>query len=139
MKKLFLSMLLLLFSVPLMVMAASDIDISPDRRTITIEDVGADWDYITDFSEYPDGLRVYSIRFHPGATDDLCSIEDKYVPEVKYFLVKCADTYDDRIQYYPKDRKMKLYLDYDDTDSTWTVAYTAGCSVTIQLWEDQGD
>ena len=136
MKKLILTIsMLLLFWTP--AMAASDIDISPDRRTITIEDVGADWDFLTYFPEYPDGLKVYSIRFHPGATDDLCSIENKDRPEVKYFLVKCADTYDDRIQYYSKALKMKLYLDYDDTDSTWTAAYTAGCSVTIQLWQNQ--
>ena len=132
MKKLILTIsMLLLFWTPAM---ANTVVWSPDGLTVTISAIDSDWDS-TD--EYPDGMEVFSIRFHPGATDDLCTIEDNYRGDVKYFLVKGADTYDDRIEGERKGVKLKLYLDYDDTDGTWTAAYTAGCSLTIKLWPNQ--
>jgi len=129
---------LLLLAIP--AFAAEDVSKSHNRLTFTIMDVATDWDYRTYFAgpKYEDGIRVHSIRFHPGATDDICSIEDVDDGDVKHFLVKCADTYDDRIQYY-NGARLKLYLDVDDTDGTWTAAYTAGCSLTIQLWNTQED
>ena len=127
---------ILLLAMP--VYAAEDISISANGKTVTIMDVTADWTWTDSFDDpkYADGIRVNYIRFHPGATDDLCSIEDYDDNDVKHFLVKCADTYDDRIQYY-SGAKLRLFLDVDDTDATWTAAYTAGCSVTIQLWPTQ--
>ena len=106
--------------------------------TLTISDIASDWVYTTNFTgaKYANGIRVDYIRFHPGATDDICSIEDVDDNDVKHFLVKCADTYDDRINYY-FGAKMKLSLDFNDTDTTWTATYTAGCSLTIQLWRTQ--
>lgn len=141
MKKLLTALILtltLLLSTP--AIAAEKVSWSHDRLTCTIRDVASDWDYRTYFPgpRYANGIRVYSIRFHPGATNDLCSIEDYDDNNVKHFLVKCADTYDDRIQGY-NGARLKLFLDFDDTDGTWTAAYTAGCSVTIQLWHTQED
>jgi hypothetical protein len=126
----------LLLAMP--VYAAEDISISANGKTVTIMDVTNDWTWTDSFTDtkYADGIRVNYIRFHPGATDDICSIEDYNDNDVKHFLVKCADTYDDRIQYY-NGAKLRLSLDVDDTDGTWTASYTAGCSVTIQLWPTQ--
>ena len=134
MKKLFLPILILLFALP--AIAANTVEWTPDKLTVTISAIDSDWDS-TDV--YPNGMRIFSIRFHPGATDNICSIEDKNNGNVKHFFVKCADTYDDRVEYKPKDVRLKLYLDYDDTDDTWTAAYTTGCSITIQLWKNQDD
>ena len=135
MRKLLL-VILLMFAVP--VYAANTIDVSDDGMTITISAIDSNWTWTDNFTgaKYTNGIRVNYIRFHPGATNDLCSIEDSDNGDVKHFLVKCADTYDDKIQYY-YGSKLKLVLDVDDTDGTWTAAYTAGCSLTIQLWHTQ--
>lgn len=116
--------------------------LSDDGLTLTLtgvdEGTAADWTWTDHFDDdkYEDGIRVNWIRFHPGATDDLCSIEDYNTSTVKHFLVKCADTYDDRIQYY-SGSKLKLFIDADDTDGTWDAVYSAGNSITIQLWPRQ--
>ena len=122
-------------------MAAEDVSWSRDKQTFTIMDVTSDWDYRTYFSgpRYENGIRINYIRFHPGATDDISTIEDVDDNDVKHFGPHyCADIYDDRKEYYFGAR-LKLYLDVDDTDTTWTAAYTAGCSLTIQLWHTQED
>ena len=135
MKKLLIA-ILLMFAVP--VYAVNTIDVSNDGMTITISAIDTDWTWTDNFTatKYAKGVRVNYIRFHPGATDDICSLEDSDNGDVKHFLVNCADTYDDRVQYY-SGSKLKLVLDVDDTDGTWTAAYTAGCSLTIQLWPTQ--
>jgi hypothetical protein len=135
MKKLLIA-ILLMFAVP--VYAANTIDVSNDGMTITISAIDTDWTWTDNFTatKYANGIRVNYIRFHPGATDDICSLEDSDNGDLKHFLVQCADVYDDRIQYY-YGSKLKLVLDFDDTDSTWTAAYTTGCSLTIQLWPTQ--
>ena len=121
--------------------AAITVTISLDGKTITLtgvdEGTEADWTWTDTFTEdrYADGIRVNYIRFHPGATGDLCSIEDADTSTVKHFLVKCADTYDDRVQYY-SGAKLKLAIDANDTDGTWSAQYSAGNSITIQLWKD---
>ena len=136
MKKLYLA--ISIFVIAVFLIAANNIDIQPSvKRTITIEDIDSDWVWTDSFPQFPKGIRIYSIRFHPGATDDLCSIEDYDNGEVKHFLSKCADTYDDRLEYKPHDVRYKLRLDYQDTDGTWTAAYTAGASLTITLWGNQ--
>ena len=121
--------------------AAITATLSSDGKTVTLtgvdEGTAADWTWTDTFTNarYADGIRVNYIRFHPGATDDLCSIEDADTSTVKHFLVKCADTYDDRIQYY-FGAKLKLAIDANDTDGTWSAVYSAGNSITIQLWSD---
>ena len=138
MKQLITALIIILFALP--AMAANEVDWSADRLTITIGSIDSDWDYASLFpgSRFEDGIRVFSIRFNPEATGDICSIEDSDDGGVKHFLSNNADGYDDRVQYYGKSRK-KLYLDFDDTNSTWTASYTAGCSITIELREDQYD
>ena len=128
--------IILMLSFP--VMAENSVDWSADRLTITIGAIDSDWDYASLFPgpRFEDGIKIFSIRFNPEATGDICSIEDSDNGDVKYFLVNIADGYDDRVQYYGESRK-KLYLDFDDTNSTWTASYTAGCSITIELREDQ--
>ena len=126
----------LLLAMP--VYAANTIDVSDDGLTVTIRAIVADWTWTDTFTDtkYADGIRIDYIRFNPEATGDLCSIEDYNNGDVKHFLVLCADTYDDRIQYY-YGAKLKLELDVDDTNDTWTASYTAGSSITIQLWRTQ--
>ena len=99
---------------------------------ITVVDGDTDWVWTDTFTnaKYANGVRLNWIRFHPGATDDICDIEDYNDEAVKHFYVKCADTYDDRIQYY-SGSKVKLEMDVSDG------TYTAGCSLTIQLWPTQ--
>ena len=128
--------IILMLAVP--VYAAESIDVSENGKTVTIMDVTADWTWTDSFDDpkYADGIRINYIRFHPGAVGDLCTIEDYDDGDVKHFFNKCADTYDDRIQYY-SGAKLRLFLDVDDTDTTWTAQYTAGCSLTIQLWPTQ--
>ena len=138
MKKLLIAILLMSLMFWGSAYAENTIDVSGNGMTVTISAIDSDWTWTDSFTanKYANGVRVDYIRFHPGATDDICSIEDYNDNDVKHFLVKCADTYDDRIQYYCG-AKLKLFLDFDDTDGTWTAAYTAGCSVTIQLWPTQ--
>ena len=132
-KPLIIGLILALVSIP--VYAANTIDISNNGKTITITGIDSDWahtDTLTD-AKYEDGVRINYIRFNPEATGDICSIEDTNNGDVKHFLVNAADGYDDRIQYY-YGAKLMLTLDVDDTNGTWTASYTAGSSITIQLW-----
>lgn len=131
-------LIILLLSFP--AMAENDVDWSMNRQTITIGSIDSDWDYASVFPgpKYEDGIRINYIRFNPEATGDICSIEDSDAGNVKHFLVNIADGYDDRIQYYTGAR-LKLYLDFNDTNATWTASYAAGCSITIQLWHTQED
>lgn len=112
--------------------------LSDDGLTLTITDITADWHWDDsdswDNAKYSDGVRVNWIRFHPGATDDAIILTDDVVGDAStlyYFQVKCADAYDDRIQYY-SGAKMKLFLDVTDC-----VVSTANDSITIQLWPTQ--
>ena len=76
-------------------------------------------------------MRINYIRFHPGATDDICIIGDSDNADLYHFYVKCSDSYDDRIQYY-SGSKLKLLL----TVATGTYS-TADNVLTIQLWPTQ--
>ena len=135
MKKLLIA-ILLMFAVP--VYAVNTIDVSNDGMTITITAIDTDWTWSDNFtaSKYANGIRINYIRFNPEATGDICSIEDYDNGDLKHFLVNCADGYDDRVQYY-YGAKLKLELDVDDTNGTWTASYSAGSSITIQLWPTQ--
>ena len=123
--------IILLFAVP--VYAANTIDVSDDGLTVTISNIDSNWTWTDTFTaaKYEDGIRIASIRFHPGATDDICIIGDTNNADVYHFYVKCADTYDDRIQYY-FGSKLKLTL----TVATGTYG-TADDVLTIQLWRKQ--
>ena len=119
--------------------AAEDVSVSADGMTVTIKDPTNDWTWTDSFTaaKYANGIRVNYIRFHPGATNDICTIEDYDDGDVKHFGPHvCADTSDDRKEYY-YGSKLRLFLDVNDTDDTWTVSYTTGCSLTIQLWRTQ--
>ena len=138
--KTLLTTIAIILALSFSAIAAEDVSWSVNRLTCTIKDATNDWDYRTYFTgpRFENGVRVHWIRFHPGATNDLCTFEDTDDGDVKYFFNKCADTSDDRKEHYDGDR-MKLYLDIDDTDGTWTAAYTAGCSITIRFWHTQED
>jgi hypothetical protein len=123
--------IILILAVP--VYAANTIDVSNDGLTITISNIDSDWTWTDNFThaKYAAGIRVNYIRFHPGATDDICSIGDSDDAEVYHFYAKCADTYDDRIQYY-SGSKLKLKL----TVANGTYSTTDDI-LTIQLWPTQ--
>ena len=120
------------------VYAVNTIDVSNDGLTVTIRAIDSDWTWTDTFTaaKYADGIRVNYIRFNPEAAGDICSIEDYDNGDLKHFVANCADGYDDRVQYY-YGSKLKLELDVDDTNGTWTASYTAGSSITIQLWRTQ--
>jgi len=126
--------LTLILFCPVLSLAAEDISVSDDGRTVTITDVTNDWTWTDTFTDdrYENGIRVNYIRFHPGGTDDTCIIEDADDAEVKHFYCICADKYDDRIQYY-NGALLKLFIDQSDGD------YDADTteSITIQLWGNQ--
>ena len=128
--------IILMFAAP--VYAVNTIDVSNDGMTLTIRGIDADWVHTDSFTatKYTNGIRINYIRFNPEATGDIASLEDTDNGDVKHFLVNCADGYDDRIQYY-YGAKLKLTLDVDDTNGTWTASYSAGSSITIQLWPTQ--
>ena len=130
MKKLFLTILFLL--IPVFASAVQVVNVSADRSTITITGVASDWTWTETFPQYPNGIRIHSIFFNPAATDDKCRIEDYDDNDIIHFYSKCADAYDQRIQYY-NGQRCKLVLDYSDG------TYTAGSSVTIKLWNTQED
>ena len=132
-----IALAILLLLLPLSAIAANSIHYSKDRKTVTLSVIDSDVTWLTIWPEYPDGVRIFSIDFHPGATDDLCTLEDYEFNDVKHFFSKCADTYDDRTKGKPPGLKIKFQLDYDDTDGNWTAAYTSGCSLTIVLWPNQ--
>jgi len=113
--------------------AAETEDLSDNEMTFTISDVTTDWTWTDTFTatKYEDGMRINYIRFHPGATDDVCFIGDADNAEVQHFYVKCADTYDDRIQYY-HGAKLKLKLTVASGTYSGATNY-----VTIQLWPTQ--
>ena len=124
----------LLFAVSIAQATTMDIDTSDDGLTVTLTIIDGDdnWTWTDTFtaSKYSTGVRVNYIRFHPGATDDICIIGDSDDADVYHFYAKCADTYDDRIQYY-SGSKLKLLL----TIATGT--YVAEGIITIQLWPTQ--
>lgn len=112
MKTLILALsLLLLLATPLY--AANDVDVQGNIITITTID-GTDWTGTDSFPEALNGLYVWAIFFHPGATDDTITfkLEDANGPEILYF--KGADTYDQRVFYFPPKVQYKLF--YDATD-----------------------
>lgn len=127
--------IILLFAVPAYATQFT-IDVSDDGLTVTIGEIdeadALDWTWTDTFADpkYADGIRVNYIRFHPGATNDICVIEDADNADVQHFYVKCADSYDDRIQYY---NGSKLKLEFDVSEGT----YSTGNFLTIQLWPTQ--
>lgn len=95
------------------VWGANDVDVQGNIITITTID-GTDWTWTDSVPEATNGLYIWCIIFHPGATDDLVTfkLEDANGPELLYF--KGADTYDQRIMYFPPKVQYKLF--YDATD-----------------------
>lgn len=67
-------------------------------------DGSTDWLWNSDLpgelKSHPNGIFLKAIRFHPGAANDEMIVreEDAYGPAL--FQVKCANAYDDRIQYF---------------------------------------
>lgn len=118
----------------LILMGSNDID--KGTYTIYLGSLDSNWSSTTDTTNCTTdqrryGLVIHSITFHPGATDDECIIYNgTSTSDTLTFRVTCADSYDDRIKYYPPDVRRHLYLDYDNG------TYSSGSFVIIELWEE---
>ena len=112
-KKLIVLITLTLF-ISLPAYAVNDVD-DDHGNIITITTIdGTDWTWTDSRADAVNGLYVWCIFFHPGATDDTVTFKlvDANGPEILYF--KGADTYDQRIWYAPPKVQYKLF--YDATD-----------------------
>ena len=96
---------------------------------ISISDIDSDWnwyDTLAAFATSKVGVKIQSIHFKPGATDDECIISNETIDGAPIFNAKCADVYDDKTRYYDG-KELKPVLDFSDG------SYSAGSSVQIIL------
>ena len=73
-------------------------------------------------ADYPNGLYIHHIEFHPGATNDSCTFRLVNASGVQVWHVTCADVYDDRTSIeFPPNIPYKLYFDSDDPNDNAVV------------------
>lgn len=82
---------------------------------VTYTGAGLDWSYLFSNSPFPDGMKVYSIEFNPGAANDKLVVNEGGNDGASIIHVECVDENDDKIKYFhPNGRWMKPYIDLSD-------------------------
>ena len=95
-------------------------------ETLNISDIDSDWLWSDSFdSIYPD-VRIISIQFNPGATDDHCVIKEGSAAGHPIFDVTCENEYDQRIE-YKKKKALRPVLDFS------AGTYSAGSTIKIEF------
>ena len=103
----------LLFLVVSPVWGANDVDMEGGIIRIGTID-GSTWTWTDTVPDAKNGLYIWAIFFHPGATNDEVTVqwEDSAGIEILHF--KGADTYDQRVFYGDPTKAYKLYIDFPD-------------------------
>jgi len=95
--------------------------------SVTISSIDSDYTFATTFPNSTSGLRMVSIRFNPGAADDICVIKNGSDTGSELFNSgKCVDEYDVRIEYY-NSMIRRPYLDFS------AGTYSSGSTVTFEF------
>jgi len=129
MRRLLLVILTLLAMVSV-VSAANTVVYSAGTYTVTISAIDSDWAWTDLFPTHQSGIKIWSIRFNPGAANDRCVINAGGASGGDLFDSSVATgTGDGVIEYYPPNLRLKPYLDF--TDGT----YNAAAKVTIIILE----
>jgi hypothetical protein len=125
MKKAWVVLLILLFASTCW--AANTYTYGTSKQLITITGIATDWNWYDMFPDSKDrGVRIFSIRFNPGAAADRCVINDGSIDGAALFDSSVAyDTSDGKIEYYPEDSYFKPVIDASDG------TYNAAAFVTI--------
>lgn len=95
---------------------------NPD--VLEISDIDSDWLWSDTFDN--NDVRIISIQFSPAAADDICIIKEGSDAGAPIFDVKCADEYDQRIEYLHKAPRRPV-LDFS------AGTYTAGSKIKIEF------
>ena len=80
----------------------------------TVASLDQDWNYITDFPSYVNGIRVQSISFIPSHANDVCILKNDGVSGADMFY--CASLNNFETQYY-RGAVLKPYYDVSDRNS----------------------
>jgi len=119
----------MLFLVVTPVFGATTVKVQGNIIEITAIDT-TDWYYTTapssgptfSAAEYPNGLYIHHIEFHPGATGDSCTFRLVSATGVQFWHVTCADSNDDRQSIeFPANIPYKLYFDSDNPNDNAVV------------------
>lgn len=104
------------------------IKLSTNNRKITISDIDSDWTWsdTIDSTTWPQGIRLWCIKFTPVQADDKCVIHEDGDADDNIFDVTCRDIYDDKIWYYPDVPVMPKLI-------VASGSYAAGTKITIWL------
>lgn len=121
----FLALILVMIS---MCIAAGDIDaantVTRTGNVIEISNIDSDWAWSDTFPSYST-IRVMSIQFNGGLTDDQCVIKEASDTGAAMFDVTVQDTYDQRLK--PFGVRLRPVLDFSAGQ------YSSGSSVIIIL------
>jgi hypothetical protein len=129
MKKFVALLLIVLLAVP--VYAANSFTWGANKSSLTITGIDTDWNWYDAFPSKRDiGIKIFAIRFNPGAASDRCVINDGSISGSDLFDSSvAADTGDGTIEYYPTDRTFKPVLDASDG------TYNAAAKITFIFME----
>ena len=99
--------------------------------TVQISDVDSDWSWRDTFTDpkYANGIPINFIQFNGVGSSDKCSIKEEDDAGPECFFAQISQANDQRRAYY-HGTPIKPVLDFSEG------TYTAGSSVTIQLWKD---
>jgi len=97
--------------------------------THNVSSIDANWNYLTDFPSYVNGIRVNNIEYHPSGADTII-IRDVNSSGPIIFKGTTADTSDVRIKKYEGARK-KPYIHHAEC----SFAASANVLVIIELWD----
>jgi len=101
--------------------------VNPVEGCVTVSSIDSDYTFATTFPSDTSGLRLVSIRFNPGAADDVCIIKNGSDTGPELFNSgKCVDEYDPRIEYYHSVIR-RPYLDFS------AGTYSSGSTVTFEF------
>jgi hypothetical protein len=124
MKRIFLIVAIVL--MPMVAFGANTINYTDGVLTLTAIDTDWKWTDLFGGTEYKDGVYIYSITFTPGAQSDRGVFTHTGIDGPEIFNSGVAQNPGGwYIQYYPTNKKFKIYLDVSDG------TYNAACKLTI--------
>lgn len=97
---------------------------------LEITAIAADWDYkASKPANWSDKPRLASIKFVPGAADDILILREQEVGGPIVFKWVCENTYDQRVEYFHGTIQIPYIKESECTLS-------AGHIVIIKLWRE---
>ena len=113
MKKVIFVLFAILFALSAPVYAANDVDMQDGIIRIGTID-GTAWTWTDTCPDATNGLYIWAIFFHPGATGDKVVIQTRDANGYEILSWTGADIYDDRLFYGDPGKQYKLYIDFPD-------------------------